>query len=59
VLVRPSAEASFARLCAASGVPATELGHTGGDVIEVAGEFSVPLAELTEVHRSRLPALFG
>jgi phosphoribosylformylglycinamidine synthase len=46
-------------LCAASGVPATELGRTGGDVMAVTGEFSIPLAELAEVHRSRLPALFG
>jgi phosphoribosylformylglycinamidine synthase len=59
VLVRPTAEAEFSRLCAASGVPATELGRTGGDVLEVVGGFSVPLAELTEVHRGRLPALFG
>jgi len=59
VLVRPSAEASFARLCAASGVPATELGRTGGEVLEVAGKFSVPLAELASVHRSALAALFG
>jgi phosphoribosylformylglycinamidine synthase subunit PurL len=59
VLVRPTAEASFSRLCAASGVPATELGRTGGDVVAVSGQFSVPLAELAEVHRGRLPALFS
>jgi phosphoribosylformylglycinamidine synthase len=59
VVVRPSAEASFSRLCSAHGVPATELGQTGGGVMEVAGHFSVPLAELAEVHRSALPALFG
>jgi phosphoribosylformylglycinamidine synthase len=40
-------------------VPATELGRTGGDLMEVTGHFSVPLAELAEVHRSALPALFG
>ena len=59
VLVRPAAEAAFSRLCAASGVQATELGRTGGDAMEVAGQFSVPLAELAEVHRGALPALFG
>jgi phosphoribosylformylglycinamidine synthase len=59
VLVSPAAEESFSRLCAAGGVRATELGRTGGDVMEVAGQFSVPLAELAEAHRSALPALFG
>ena len=59
VLVRRAAEESLARLCAAGGVPATQLGRTGGDVVEVAGQFSVTLAELGEVHRSALPGLFG
>jgi len=59
VLVSPAAGESFSRLCAASGVRATELGRTGGDVIEVTGQFSVSLAELAEAHRRALPALFG
>jgi phosphoribosylformylglycinamidine synthase len=59
VLVRPGAEESFRRLCADGGVPATDLGRTGGTTLEVAGHFSVPLADLARVHRGALPALFG
>lgn len=40
-------------------VLATVIGETGGSALEVAGLFSVPLAELAEVHRAALPALFG
>ncbi|MBO0825349.1 MAG: phosphoribosylformylglycinamidine synthase subunit PurL, partial [Actinobacteria bacterium] len=59
VLVRPGAEEPFLRLCADTGVPALELGRTGGSTVEVAGYFSVSLAELAQAHRSALPALFG
>ena len=59
VAVRPAAAAELASLCAQAGVPATVIGETGGSALEVAGLFSVPLAELAEVHRAALPALFG
>jgi phosphoribosylformylglycinamidine synthase len=57
--VRPGAEAEFAALCAAHGVPAQALGTIGGAGLEVTGEFTVPLDELAAAHRQPLPALFG
>jgi phosphoribosylformylglycinamidine synthase len=62
VAVLPGAEAEFAGLCGQHGVPATVLGETGGDSLEVAGQlgqFAVPLAELAGTHQRVLPALFG
>jgi phosphoribosylformylglycinamidine synthase subunit PurL len=59
VAVRPGAEAQLAALCEETGVPAEVIGQTGGSALELAGLFSVPLAELGEAHRSALPALFG
>jgi phosphoribosylformylglycinamidine synthase len=59
VAVRPGAEAAFDQLCAANAVPATTLGRTGGAALEIADCFSVPLAELAELHSRALPALFG
>jgi phosphoribosylformylglycinamidine synthase len=59
VAVAPGAEAEFAGLCAAHGVPATALGTVGGASLEVEGSFAVPLAELAAVHQGVLPALFG
>ncbi len=59
VEVTQGAEDSFAALCASHGVPATALGTVGGDSLEVAGCFRVPLAELAEVRGRVLPALFG
>jgi phosphoribosylformylglycinamidine synthase len=59
VAVRPGVEAEFAALCQDEGVPAAELGVTGGASLEIAGSFSVPLGELAAAHRATLPALFG
>jgi phosphoribosylformylglycinamidine synthase len=59
VAVRPGAEASLAELCQAAGVPASTVGETGGDALDVSGLFTVPLTELAEVHRGALPALYG
>ena len=42
-----------------AGVPAAVIGETGGSALEIAGLFSVPLAELAQAHRGALPALFG
>jgi phosphoribosylformylglycinamidine synthase subunit PurL len=58
VAVRPGAEEDFAALCAGHGVPAAELGLTGGAGLEVAGVFAIPLDELAAAHRGTLPALF-
>jgi phosphoribosylformylglycinamidine synthase II len=57
--VADGAEAAFAALCERHGVPLTDLGAVGGDRLEVAGCFSVPVAELATVRGRVLPALFG
>jgi phosphoribosylformylglycinamidine synthase len=59
VVLRPGADAEFAGLCAAHGVPAATLGLTGGRALEVTGLFAVPVAELGAAYRGTLPALFG
>ncbi|MGN6795446.1 MAG: AIR synthase-related protein, partial [Streptosporangiaceae bacterium] len=59
VVLRPGAEADFAELCAEQEVPATRLGRTGGQYLEVTGQFAVPVAELGAVSRRTLPELFG
>ncbi|GAB3855273.1 phosphoribosylformylglycinamidine synthase subunit PurL [Nocardioides maradonensis] len=41
------------------GVPAVVIGRTGGDALEVAGQFSVPLAELRDAWTATLPAALG
>ena len=55
----PGAEAEFAALCSARGVPAAELGVTGGTTLEVVDCCTIPLDELAAAHRGTLPALFG
>jgi phosphoribosylformylglycinamidine synthase subunit PurL len=57
--VRPGAEEELAALCEEAGVPAAVVGETGGTALEIAGLFSIPLAELAEAHSSALPALFS
>jgi phosphoribosylformylglycinamidine synthase subunit PurL len=59
VATAPGAGDEFAALCADRGVPATVLGVTGGASLEVAGCFTIPLAEVAAAHRATLPALFG
>jgi len=59
VAVRPGAAEDLALACEQAGVPAAVIGTTGGAALEVTGLFSVPLAELAEVHRAALPALFA
>jgi len=58
VAVRPESLGRFTELCEAHGVPAAELGTTGGDTLAVAG-FEVPLAELAAAHEATLPAVFA
>jgi phosphoribosylformylglycinamidine synthase subunit PurL len=59
VAVVPGAEAEFAALCSAHGVPTVELGVTGGTTLEIVDCFTIPLDELAAAHRGTLPALFG
>src|ERR1019366_5988430 len=49
--VTPGAEAEFAALCAEHGVPAEEIGTTGGLALEVTGSFAIALNELAAAHR--------
>jgi len=57
VTVRPDAEPRFTDLCAAHGVSCARLGETdGGGELDVAGLFSLPLAELRGVWAATLPA---
>ena len=55
----PGAEAEFAALCSSRGVPAAELGVTGGTTLEIVDCFTIPLDELAAAHRGTLPALFS
>jgi phosphoribosylformylglycinamidine synthase len=57
--VTPGAEAEFAALCAEHGVPAEEIGTTGGLALEVTGSFAIALDELAAAHRGTLPRLLG
>ena len=59
VAVRPGAEAEFAQICGRHGVPAADIGAVSGGSLEVADLFVISLAELAEVHRGALPAIFG
>jgi phosphoribosylformylglycinamidine synthase subunit PurL len=59
VAVRPGAEAAFASLLAAHGVPGQTIGRVGGDDLIVEDCFAIPLAELGAAHAATLPALFG
>jgi hypothetical protein len=59
VAVRPGSEQAFAALAARHGVPASELGVTGGDSLVVQGSFDIPVDELAAAHRGPLPGLFG
>jgi phosphoribosylformylglycinamidine synthase len=59
VSVLPGREAEFAALAGEHGVPATSLGVTAGDTLEVEGAFQIPLTELREAWTATLPAIFG
>ncbi|WP_460793687.1 phosphoribosylformylglycinamidine synthase subunit PurL [Nocardioides pacificus] len=47
---------AFVAAASAHGVPVTALGRTGGDTIEVQGQFSVPVADVREAWAATLPA---
>jgi phosphoribosylformylglycinamidine synthase subunit PurL len=59
VAVRPGSESAFAALCAEQGVPAAEIGTTGGDSLVVDGCFEVAIPELAAAHEGTLPGIFG
>ena len=49
----------FEAACASSGVPVTTLGTTGGEDLVVAGQLTVPVAELRAAWSATLPAALG
>jgi phosphoribosylformylglycinamidine synthase II len=59
VEIRAGAEADFVALCAAHEVPVQPLGRTGGDALDIDGQFVIGIAELRTAHSGALPAIFG
>ncbi len=59
VAVAPGAEDRFVALCAEHDVPALCLGTTGGTAVDVAGLFTIPLAEARAVSGATLPGRLG
>jgi phosphoribosylformylglycinamidine synthase len=58
-LVTTADPAAVRAAAEAAGVPVTELGTTGGDVLAVDGVLDLGLAELRAAWTATLPALFG
>jgi phosphoribosylformylglycinamidine synthase subunit PurL len=50
---------SFLTMAASLGVPAGEIGRTGGSALTVTDRFSIGLDELGAAWRATLPAAFG
>jgi phosphoribosylformylglycinamidine (FGAM) synthase-like enzyme len=59
VAVPRSEELRFTEMCGVRGLPATRIGVVDGDVIEVQGQFTLPLDELREAHTGVIEALLG
>jgi phosphoribosylformylglycinamidine synthase len=59
VAVPRSEELRFTDMCVARGLPVARVGVVDGDVLEVQGQFTVPLEELREAHTAPFRKLFG
>ncbi|AUA12342.1 phosphoribosylformylglycinamidine synthase subunit PurL [Streptomyces malaysiensis] len=59
VAVPRSEEVRFNDMCGARGLPAARIGVVDGDAIEVQGQFSIPLAELSESYEATIPGLLA
>ncbi|MGV9265899.1 phosphoribosylformylglycinamidine synthase subunit PurL [Kitasatospora sp. NPDC003701] len=59
VAVPRSEELRFNDMCTARGLPATRIGVVDGDVLDVQGQFTVSLAELTDAHTGVIEALLA
>ena len=59
VAVPRTEEPRFTDMCKARQLPVARVGVVDGDVLEVQGHFTVPLAELREAHTRTFPDLFG
>ncbi|RAG83678.1 phosphoribosylformylglycinamidine synthase subunit PurL [Streptacidiphilus pinicola] len=59
VSVPRSEELRFTEMCGVRGLPATRIGVVDGDVIELQGRFTLPLAELREANTGVIEALLA
>jgi phosphoribosylformylglycinamidine synthase II len=59
VVVAPDQHDAFVDLAEKHGVELAAVGRTGGDAIEVAGQLSIPVAELRSAWQATLPAVLG
>jgi phosphoribosylformylglycinamidine synthase len=59
VTVPPADEQRLVDLAARHGVPVARIGETGGDAIDVAGQFTAPLSLVRDAWTATLPAVFG
>ncbi len=59
VTVSPDRLDAFLTMAASLGVPAGEVGRTGGSSLVVTDRFEIPLDELSAAWRTTLPAAFG
>lgn len=59
VAVDPESAREFAFRAERAGVPIAPLGTTGGDSLAVAGEFTLPLAQLRAAHEATLPSVLN
>ncbi|MCW2756842.1 MAG: purL, partial [Nocardioidaceae bacterium] len=59
VTVTAERRQAFEDAAAAAGVPVTELGTTGGDALEVVGQFVLPVERLRATWSATLPAALG
>jgi len=59
VSVPRSEELRFTEMCGVRGLPATRIGVVDGDVIDVQGHFTLPLAELRDAHTGVIEALLA
>jgi phosphoribosylformylglycinamidine synthase len=59
VTVAPDRLEAFLTMAASLGVPAGEVGRTGGSSLIVTDRFEIPLDELGAAWRSTLPAALG
>jgi len=59
VAVLPEKVGALGAVATEAGISLQQIGAVGGDSVEVAGHFSVPLDELREAFEATLPRLFG
>lgn len=59
VVVTETRHDEFVALAEQHGVELASVGRTGGDAIEVAGQLSIPVAELKAAWQATLPAVLG